>query len=184
MRTESYEELIGRWSAETRADRWNSVRMLFIFVAVFIALQSGWEASRGTALERLLIDKVTVIPAARTIDSLWPNDGVRAHANSLVSTTGRINVLNGCEGLELVFLLIAAFAAYPLPWRRRILGMAMGIAVAYIANQGRLVALWYAYVHDRQLFGVLHGTLTPLILVGFCLLFFMIFTGRDVARDD
>jgi exosortase/archaeosortase family protein len=156
--------------------------MTAVFVAVFFSLQFAWESCRGTAVERLLIDSATVAPAAWLIDVAWPGYGARAEAHSIVSTAGRLNILNGCEGLELVFLLAAAFAAYPMPWHQRALGIGLGAAMAYVANQGRLTALWYAFVHDRSLFGLLHGTLAPLALIALCLLYFMLFIHRDAVR--
>ncbi len=156
--------------------------MVAIFLAVFFSLQFAWESCRGSAVERLLIDLGTVAPAAWIIDLLWPAYGVRAQAHAIVSAAGRLNVLNGCEGLELVFLLTAAFAAYPMPWRRRVIGIGLGAALAYVANQGRLMALWYAFVHDRSLFGLLHGSVAPLLLIALCLLYFMLFIARDAVR--
>jgi exosortase/archaeosortase family protein len=182
MRPDSYQETIARWEDEARAWKWSPLRMVAIFVAVFFSLQFAWESCRGTAVERLLIDLGTVAPAAWIIDLVWPAYGVQAQAHSIISAVGQINVLNGCEGLELVFLLAAAFAAYPMPWRQRALGLGLGTALAYVANQGRLTALWYAFVHDRSLFALLHGTLAPLALVALCLLYFMMFIARDAVR--
>jgi exosortase/archaeosortase family protein len=182
MRTESYDQMVARWSDETSARRWSASRMVIVFVVVFFTLQFGWESCRGTALERLLIDSATVTPAVWVIDQIWPAYGVKAQANSIVAPAGRINILNGCEGLELMFLLCAAFAAYPMAWRRRAVGIGLGFVLAYLANQGRLAALWYAYVHDRSLFGLLHGTIAPLMLVALCLLYFILFIGRDGSR--
>jgi exosortase/archaeosortase family protein len=182
MRSESYQQTIVRWENEARAWRSSSLRMTAVFVAVFFSLQFAWASCRGTAIERLLIDTLTVTPAAWLIDLVWPAYGASAQSHSIVSAAGRLNVLNGCEGLELVFLLTAAFAAYPMPWHQRAIGSGLGIALAYIANQGRLTALWYTFAHDRSLFGLLHGTVAPLVLVALCLLYFMLFISRDTVR--
>jgi len=182
MPAESYEQTVARWRSEASARRWNPLRLVAVFVVVFLALQSSWEACRGSVLERLLIDTATVEPAAWVIDKLSPGTEVRAQANAIVSTTGRINVLNGCEGLELAFLLTAAFLAYPMPWRQRGIGITGSLLLAYLANQLRLVVLWFAYAHDRELFALIHGTVGPLILVALCLLYFLLFIGRDAVR--
>jgi exosortase/archaeosortase family protein len=184
MRRESYQQTIDRWERDARAWRWSPLRMTAVFAAVFFSLQFAWESCRGGAIERLLVDRVTVAPAARIVDFFWPAYGAQAQANAIVSSAGRLNVLNGCEGLELVFLLAAAFAAYPMSWRQRTLGVCLGTALAYLANQGRLTALWYAFVHDRSLFGLLHGTVAPLLLIALCLLYFMLFVSRDAVRTD
>jgi exosortase/archaeosortase family protein len=182
MNPESYDQMVARWQGEARARRWNPLRMVAVFAVVFFSLQWGWEACRGTALERALIDTATVAPAAWSISHLWPGYGVTAQSNSIVSPAGKINVLNGCEGLELMFLLAAAFLAYPMSWRQRTTGIALGFLLAYVANQVRLTALWYAYVHDRDLFGLLHGIVAPLILVAVCLVYFTVFISRNAVR--
>lgn len=177
----SYEEYL-RAEAENQARRRRPLRLLLLFLAGFLVMQYGWEMSRGTALERLVIHDLTVRPAAWTIGQLWPEAGVRAQEHRLVAPAGRLNVLNGCEGLETLFLLLAAFAAYPFGWRARLLGMGLGTLLVFVLNQGRIIALWHVFLHDRALFGVLHGTVLPLALVAACLLYFLYFLGRGEPR--
>lgn len=172
-----YQELLDA-EARAEADRRRPLRLLLIFLAVFFALQYGWEMSRGSALERLVIHDLTATPAAWLIDWIWPESGVLAVDHRLVSSQGRLNILNGCEGLETLFLLTAAFIAYPFRWPTRLLGLGLGTLLVFALNQGRIVALWYAFIHDRALFGVLHGVVLPLALVACCLVFFLAFLAR------
>ncbi|MDD4882148.1 MAG: exosortase/archaeosortase family protein [Gallionellaceae bacterium] len=173
----SYEEFL-RAEAESEARRRRPARLLPLFVVAFLALHYAWEASRGTALERFVIHDLTVQPAAWIIDTLWPGSGVRPQGHRLVAPAGRLNILNGCEGLETLFLLLAAFAAYPFPWRARLPGMAMGVGLVYVLNQTRIVLLWQTFTHDKTLFGILHGTVLPLAMVAGCLAFFLVFLSR------
>lgn len=177
----SYDEFL---QAERRdhARRRHPLRLLLLFLAGFFALQYAWEMSRDTALERLVIHDLTARPAAWIIQQAWPEQGVRAAAHRLVSDHGRLNILNGCEGLETLFLLMAAFIAYPFGWRQRLLGMALGAVLVFVLNQGRIIALWHAFVGDRALFGILHGTVLPLLLVAACLVYFLIFLNRGESR--
>lgn len=141
------------------------IRLLFIFVGVFVVMQVGWEHCRNTELERRVIDEATVKPAAWTIQRLWPGDGVIAAGHTLQSTHRRLNILNGCEGLETLFLLIAGLAAYPLQWRRRLAGLLFGTVLIYTINQSRIVILWWASKTDPALFGALHGFVMPVVLL-------------------
>ena len=177
----SYQELL---DAEARAEaaRRRPLRLLLLFLAVFFSMQYAWEMSRGTGLESLVIHDFTARPAAWIIDAIWPETGVEARAHRLVSPRGRLNILNGCEGLETLFLLSAAFLAYPFAWPARLLGLGLGVLLVFVLNQARIVALWHAFLHDRALFGVLHGTVLPLALVAVCLVFFMAFVARHDPR--
>lgn len=177
----SYDEFLRR-EAEAESRRRRPLRLLLLFLATFLALQYAWEMSRGTALERLVIHDLTVRPAAWIIDRVWPDAGVEAREHRLVGPRGRLNVLNGCEGLETLFLLLAAFVAYPFGWRARLLGMGLGSLLVFVLNQGRIVALWHAFTGDRALFGILHGTVLPLALVAACLVFFLSFLDRGGPR--
>jgi exosortase/archaeosortase family protein len=84
--------------------------------------------------------------------------------------------------METLFLLTAAFMAYPFAWRPRLLGLGLGALLVFALNQVRIVALWHAFLHDRGLFGLLHGTVLPLALVAVCLVFFLAFIARHDPR--
>ena len=140
--------------------------------------------SRGTPLESLVIHDATVKPAVWLISLITPGSGVEAQGFKMVSPQGRLNILNGCEGLETLFLLIAAFVAYPMSWKRRFTGLSLGLIVVFVANQARIVGLWYAFLYDRSLFGALHGVVLPLVLVAICLLFFMSFLSQSEQNPD
>ncbi|MDP2030719.1 MAG: archaeosortase/exosortase family protein [Thiobacillus sp.] len=177
MHPPSYIEFI---EAESRAaaQRRQPLRVLLIFLAVFFALQYAWEMSRDSWVERLFIDELTVRPAAWMIDLLWPAFQVHAEGHRLAAAAGRLNILNGCEGMETLFLLAAAFIAYPFGWRTRVLGLGVGTVLVFALNQARIIVLWHAFLHDRTWFGVLHGTVLPVLLVASCLIFFLLFLRR------
>ncbi len=181
MQNTSYQELLEE-EARAEARRRHPLRLLLIFLTAFFILQYGWEMSRGSLIERAVIDHATVVPAAWLIDSLWPGQEIHAEGHRLVSPHGRLNVLNGCEGLETLFLLVAAVLAYPFPWRVRVLGLVLGTLLVYGLNQTRLVLLWHAFLQDRAFFGLLHGTVLPLAMVALCLLGFLWFVARHDAR--
>jgi len=155
---------------------------LGLFLVTFFLLQYGWERCRDTAVERLLIDRATVRPAASLINAVWPDQYVQAQGHSLISAQQRINVLNGCEGLEVLFLLIAALAASPLWWRRKVIAIFCGLPVVYLLNQLRIITLWQVQQIRPDLFGLMHGTVLPLVLIALTLLFFLFCFPRSVNR--
>lgn len=178
----SYQEFLDN-EARAEARRYGLARISVIFLLLFFSLQYAWEMSRGTWLEHAVIDQATVIPSAWAIDTVWPNQHVEAQGNRLVSPQARLNILAGCEGLESLFLLVAAFLAYPFTWQQRATGIAIGTLLIYVLNQVRIVILWHASIHDRGLFGLLHGTVLPLVLVATCLIFFLAFLSHHGHRE-
>jgi exosortase/archaeosortase family protein len=177
MADQSYEEFL---ASETRAEagRRRPLRLLLLFLATFLALQYGWEMSRGTIIERVVIHDLTVQPAAWVINQILRDANVQAKEHRLVAAKARLNILNGCEGLETLFLLVAAFVAYPFVWRTRLLGIALGVGVVFVLNQARIVLLWQAFKQDKVIFGMLHGTVLPLAMIAGCLAFFLIFLAK------
>ena len=160
-----------------------SLRPLGLFLITFFLLQYGWERCRETAIERLLIDFATVQPAAALINAVWPDQYVQAQGHSLISAHQRINVLNGCEGLEVAFLLVAALLASPMSWRRKMIAILCGLPTVYLFNQLRITALWQVQQTHPDLFGMMHGTVLPLVLIALTLLFFLFCFPRTMDRS-
>lgn len=158
--------------------RWPALRFLGVFAAVFAALQYGMLKSENTAVERLLIDRATVSVAAAFADRVFPDDQVRAIGHMLVSSRARLNVLRGCEGTDLLFLVIAGVVAFPASWRSRLPALAGGIALAYSLNQLRILALYYTLRDARQYFELMHAYLAPTAAIVAIALFFWSWTAR------
>jgi exosortase/archaeosortase family protein len=160
---ESYAQFVARIDAPAKPlPVWASA---FIFLAVFFFLQTGYDLCRGTAFEHFILGDMTVVPTAALINLITPEVGVKAIGNQLNAPGGGITVLKGCEGIEVMFMLVAAFSAVIMPWRLRMSGLGIGILIVFCLNQIRLVALFYTYRSDHFLFDLLHGTLAPILLV-------------------
>ena len=177
MAIRSYQDLLDE---EARAQRRtvHPLSLLLIFIVAFFALQWAWGQARGTVVERLIIDQATVRPAAFLVNLISPNTSAYADGSRLKAPGGGINILNGCEGTEVLFLLYAALLAVPLAWRARLLGAMAATLYVYVLNQARIVALFFAYRSDAGLFDALHGMIAPLLLIACSLLFFLYWLHR------
>lgn len=155
-----------------------------IFMGVFALLQWRWGEARDTWVERLVIHEVTVKPAAALIRLISPEIPATPVGASIKAPGGGLNILNGCEGTEVMFLLVAAFAALRLHWRRKLTGLALGLTLVFVLNQGRILALFYAYRADGELFDVLHTLILPVLLIALVTLYvhaFLHYTRPDAA---
>lgn len=138
---------------------------LIIFIAIFVALQWGWSAARGSWVERLVVHQATVTPAAMLVRLLTPEIPAKAVGTSIKAPGGGLNILNGCEGTEVMFLLAAALIAVRLPWRHRAIALIIGTGFIFALNQARILTLFYTYRADRFLFDALHTAVLPVVLV-------------------
>lgn len=161
-------------------DRW----FVALFILIFTVLQSGYSACRGTALERLVIDTATVRPSVAVINALFPNEQAQVDGNRIVSPYGSLSILNGCEGVESLFLLLAAIIAYRACWRRTLIGVLAGTVFIYFMNQLRIVALFYALHFRSSWFEGLHSYVAPTLIIVLAAGFFLMWVGDAGRRSD
>lgn len=154
-------------------------RFVLLFLVAFLVLAAAYQALEGTPIYRFYLDTLTVRPTAALVGLFTPQAQVAAQGSHLIWRGGALTVNNGCDGMEVIQLLIAAFVAYPGPWRQRLLGAFLGLLLVYGLNEFRLVALYYAARHDRAWFELLHGLVGPLIVIAVTTLFFAWWIGRD-----
>ena len=136
-----------------------------VFVALFFLLQVGWQELRGTSVERAVIHAGTVVPTAFLINILTPAAHAQAVGFQINAVGGGLLIFNGCEGIEALCLLLAAFAVAPLSWSAQWWGVLWGTVVVFAVNQVRLLALFYVFRHDVGLFKLLHEVVTPIAVI-------------------
>lgn len=137
---------------------------LLLFAAVFVLLYVGVRLASG--FERWFIEQLTVPSAVWLLNmSGWTTETVSAIGPRIAAPGGGLNVLQGCEGLDVLGLWIAAVAAGPFGWRGRLLGWTVGALMVFGLNQVRLLSLFAIYREHRAWFGDAHGLWWPLALV-------------------
>lgn len=149
------------------------------FLCIFFALHGAWQLAKGTVVERIWIDQATVKTAAFVINTLTPSVGVSAQGSRLRAPGGGLNVLNGCEGTDVLFLMCAAFFAFPMGWRVRMIGLMLGTAFVFVLNQARVLTLFYVLRTDRAAFDLLHTTVAPIVLVATMAAYFYVWLPRQ-----
>ena len=62
----------------------------------------------------------------------------------------------GCNGVEASIVLVAAMLAFPAPWKRKLLGLAIGIVAVQGLNIVRVISLFYLGQWSFDLFEFAH----------------------------
>lgn len=143
-----------------------------VFLAVFAILQIGWLLVRDNSFGHFIRGDVTVKPAVELINTITPTINASALGNQIKAKGGGLIVKLGCEGVEALFILIAALVNAPLSRMAKLNGILWGTLFIFVFNQARIIGLFYAFRADKPLFYFLHGTVAPLILVALAGLFF------------
>ena len=164
--------------------RAGELRFALIFLLLFFVMQFCYSASRGSLAEHLVIDFATVQPSVAAINLIAPDAGAKAKGNRIISPHGSLSVLNGCEGTETVFLLLAAIIAFKAPWLHKLKGAALGTLVVYGLNQGRIISLFFAAQNDRKWFDLLHGIIAPTLIIVLSVLFFLWWTSENASGGN
>ena len=136
-----------------------------VFILACGALHWAYGSLRSGPLEPWFIHALTVQPSASAIAWLWPTDGVVAAGPRLTWPSGRLTLLAGCDGFEVMSLFVAATLAADVAWRRRAIALVAGCLAVWALNQTRIVALYWAFRYERAWFDPLHSVWGPLLMV-------------------
>jgi exosortase family protein XrtM len=128
----------------------------------FTVLMGAFEASRGTAFERFIVEDLVLVPTTSLINALTPDEHVQLIGRTIASPGGAsLRVTRGCEGIEMFLLLVAAILAFPADFKRRIQGLLWGSLLAYALSISRLMALHYILRYSPGAWQALHGFVMP-----------------------
>ena len=117
--------------------------------------------------------------------------GGNAAANQVIlrnpSNGFAMEVLDGCNGDDVVVLLWAAILAYPASWLQKGKGLLAGTATIYVSNFLRIVSLFYLGQYNRQWFDFAHLYVWEGVFVLLTLTIFWMWVRRMAAprgRED
>lgn len=101
----------------------------------------------------------------------WFGEPVSVEGATVLGRFPFVVVLD-CAALDAQALYAAAVLAFPAPPARKLIGLVGGLTGIWAINVLRLVTLYHAGVHSRELFNVLHEELmVMLVILSVCGLF-------------
>lgn len=143
------------------------------FILGFAVLFGAFEASRGSAFERFVVEDLILVPTTSLINAVTPNEHVTLVGRVISSPGSNLNVMRGCEGIEMFLLLAAGIVAFPAGWKQRMRGLLFGSILAYLLSVSRLMALHYILHYSPGAWEALHGLVLPLGPIILMTLYFM-----------
>lgn len=136
-----------------------------LFICIYAALHASYQHLREGPWAIVLIDTLTVAPAASLSSWVVGDADLQALGAQLVWPLGRLTLRVGCDGFEMMAILAAAILVAPINWRRGLAALAAGLLLIWGANQLRIVLLYWSFRHQREWFDALHVFWLPLVLV-------------------
>jgi len=126
------------------------IRVAFLVVTLTLATQTA-------VFERWIESPLIDLDAGLTCATLRAF-GTPAERNGPVVGTSefRVEVVEGCTGIFVFVLLLAATLAFPARWRTRLGGVGAGAAIIFVLNWARIVTLYYLGRWRPDLFADFH----------------------------
>jgi exosortase/archaeosortase family protein len=153
------------------------------FLVCFALLFGMFEASRGSAFERFVVEDLILVPTTALIDAATPNELVQLKPGRVISSPGsNLHVTRGCEGIEMFLLLVAGIVAFPGSWAQRLHGLLVGSILAYVLSVTRLMSLHYILRYDAGAWEALHGLVLPLAPLMVMSIYFMHWSANAGPR--
>jgi exosortase family protein XrtF len=92
-----------------------------------------------------------------------------------------ISIDTPCNGLPMMYLFLSFIVVYPGPWKRKLAFILTGVAIIYILNLFRIIALSYISIYMKDYFYFNHKYAFQIIVYTVIILLWMywIVYGRD-----
>jgi exosortase/archaeosortase family protein len=153
----------------------------FVYLALVVGLSNLLlvEALDRTVLAHVR-DGVAYLAAA--VLSLFLGD-VRAAGESVFVGASAVEIVNGCTGLDVGIFLASAILVFPAPWRARVRGAALGLAIVLFVNFLRVLTLCVLNTGSGRAFEIVHVYVWPAFISLVCLAVLLAWI-RTVQPDD
>lgn len=150
------------------------------FLIVFFVLLALFETPLLLpAVDTHLIQPITTVIAAvsgRLLQAM--GERVITRGTSISGPCFAVEVKNGCNAVEATLFLVAAILAFPLRWKDRLAGVAIGIVLLQLLNLIRVVSLYWIGCHQPAWFETFHTGIWQTLIFGATIGFFMVWSRR------
>lgn len=110
------------------------------------------------------------------------SQNVQAAGTLLIQKSYAVDVKNGCNGIEAIALLISALAAFPAPWRARLVAIVTGSLLVIAVNIVRIASLFVILRDYPKAFEFMHVVFWQIALFLLVIGFFVKWSSRYAAR--
>lgn len=135
-------------------------------------------------LEPILIEQMNVGVSVVLLDYLSPDLCVVQKGKDIISNAISMTVAAGCDGVDGLSIVVAAILAFPMAWRYKLSGLAMGTIVVYLTNILRIVLLFYILLKSPKWFDFFHIYVGQFMVIFAGGLFFLFWVSRYGTRKD
>ena len=118
-----------------------------------------------------------VAQESKVVLNLFGEDA-RVIGQVLTSHRFSVTIFNGCNGLEAILIFVSGVVAFPAPWRRKLLGVALGFVAIQVFNVVRVVSLFYVGILRPAWFNVSHVFVWQSLVIVFGVVLWLVWVRR------
>ncbi len=106
-----------------------------------------------------------VAVCADLINFIAPMEQVAPQLNHLISVHADLEIVHGCDGANVLFLVVSAILVFPSKGSRKLMGLLLGIGLIYSLNLLRISALYFVIAYHSDWFQLIHTYVAPTLMV-------------------
>ncbi len=133
-------------------------------------------------LSKTIYPSIIGKPTASIINTITPDRNIQINDHSIISKRAKMNIVRGCDGSGVWFMLSAAIIGFGAKFRETLIGLFLGTITVYIINQVRIVGLYYVIEYNRAWFQPVHVYYAPTLII-FLIAIFFLFWSRWATKN-
>ncbi len=154
------------------------LRFALLMCVYYVVFDQAYQALPSGLLHDRLYLCLFGQPTAELISLVRPDEGIVAFSNRIGSPLASLEIVRGCDGSGVLFLVCGAVLAFPATWRMRVIGLCLGAALVYTLNLLRLGGLYFILAYRTAWFQPVHTFVLPTLLVVIVALYYLAWLGR------
>jgi exosortase/archaeosortase family protein len=104
----------------------------------------------------------------------WLGYNISVTGTLMRSPTFNLNIKRGCDAIEATALFVSAILAFPVPFRKKILGLIIGIITLVLVNFIRIITLFITVLKHPALFSFMHDQIWQIIYIAIAVLLLLL----------
>ena len=145
--------------------KYGQLLQCILFIGCYMILNAAYFSIPFNLFSQLIYYHGVVMICADLINMITPLEQVVATQNHLISAKADLEIVRGCDGAGVLFLLISAIAVFPANFGRKLIGFGLGISLIYGINIMRICGLYFVISHHPEWLQLIHIYVAPTLMV-------------------
>ncbi|ANE58012.1 MULTISPECIES: exosortase family protein XrtM [Methylomonas] len=136
-----------------------------LFIGCYLLLNAAYFNIPFNLFSQVLYYHGVVSICADLVNLVAPLEQVAATQNHLISAKADLEIVRGCDGAGVLFLIVSAIVVFPAKFGRKLIGLGLGISLIYSINLLRICVLYFVIAYHPDWLQLLHIYVAPTLMV-------------------